>query len=42
MKTRIHVNMHAIRRNKRLGTREPVIAARTYKGVAYGFGWAKT
>jgi len=36
MKTRIHVNMHAIRRNKRLGTSEPVIAARTYKAVAYG------
>lgn len=35
MKTRIHVNQHKIRHNKRHGTSEPVITVKTYKSNDY-------
>jgi hypothetical protein len=31
MKKRIHVNQHAIKRNRKHGTTEPVITVKTYK-----------
>lgn len=31
MKTRIHVNAHLIRSNKKHGTKHPVVTAKTYK-----------
>lgn len=33
MKTIIHVNQAVIRRNRKLGTNEPPIIVRTYKGT---------
>lgn len=36
MKTRIHVNQHNIRRNRKEGTNDPVITAKTYKDNRYG------
>ena len=36
MKTRIHVNQHNIRRNRKEGTNDPVITAKTYKSNEYG------
>lgn len=35
MKKRIHVNQHAIRRNRKTGGREPVITVKTYKSNDY-------
>lgn len=36
MKTRIHVNQHAIRRNRKAGTdAEPVLSVKTYKSNVY-------
>ncbi len=35
MKTRIHVNQHAIRKNKITGSREPVLTVKTYKSNVY-------
>lgn len=35
MKTIIHVNQHAIRRNLKNGTSEPVITVKTYKENRY-------
>jgi len=36
MKTRIHVNQHKIRANKKNGTEEPVITVKDYKRNRYG------
>lgn len=36
MKTRIHVNQHNIRRNRKEGTNDPVITCKTYKSNEYG------
>ena len=36
MKTRIHVNQHNIRRNRKEGRNDPVISAKTYKSNEYG------
>ena len=36
MKTRIHVNQHNIRANKKDGGNRPVITAKTYKDNQYG------
>lgn len=35
MKTRIHVNQHKIRSNKKHGDREPVITVKDYKNNRY-------
>ena len=35
MKTIIHVNQHAIRRNVKNDTREPVLTVKTYKDNTY-------
>ena len=35
MKTRIHVNQHIIRSNKKTGEREPVLTVKTYKSNDY-------
>lgn len=35
MKTIIHVNQHAIRRNIKAETREPVLTVKTYKSNTY-------
>lgn len=35
MLTRIHVNQHAIRRNRKTGEREPVITCKTYRSNDY-------
>lgn len=35
MKTIIHVNQHAIRKNKKHGTKNPVITCKTYKSNNY-------
>jgi len=35
MKTRIHVNQHIIRSNKKTGNREPVLTVKTYKSNDY-------
>lgn len=35
MKKRIHINQHAIRRNRKTGEREPVITVKTYKSNDY-------
>lgn len=35
MKTIIHVNQHAIRANKKNGTKNPVITVKTYKSNDY-------
>ena len=35
MKTIIHVNQHAIRRNARTGSNEPVLTVKTYKSNTY-------
>jgi len=35
MKTIIHVNQHAIRRNNKNGTNEPVLTVKTYKSNTY-------
>jgi len=35
MKTIIHVNQHAIRRNAKHGTNEPVLTVKTYRSNAY-------
>ena len=36
MKTRIHVNQHKIRPNKKHGTNDPVITVKTSKSNTYG------
>ena len=36
MKTRIHVNQHNIRRNRKEGLNDPVITCKTYKSNEYG------
>ena len=36
MKTRIHVNQHKIKANKKNGTRETVLTVKTSKSNAYG------
>ena len=36
MKTKIHVNQHKIRANKKNGTRDPVLTVKTYKSNTYG------
>lgn len=36
MKTIVHIHQHRIRANTKNGTNDPVIIARTYKGVRYG------
>ena len=36
MKTRIHVNQHNFRRNRKEGTNDPVITCKTYKSNEYG------
>lgn len=38
MKTIIHVNQHAIRRNTKTGGNEPVITVKTYKKNTYAHG----
>lgn len=35
MKTIIHVNQHAIRRNAKSGSNEPVLTVKTYKSNTY-------
>ena len=35
MKKRIHVNQHAIKRNRKNGTTDPVITVKTYKSNDY-------
>lgn len=35
MLTRIHVNQHAIKRNNKTGSNEPVITCKTYKDNRY-------
>ena len=36
MKTRVHVNQHVIKRNRKTGEREPVLTVKTYKSNDYG------
>lgn len=36
MKTIIHVNQHAIKRNQKHGTSDPVLTVKTYKSNTYG------
>ena len=35
MKTKIHVNQHVVRSNKKHGKKEPVLTAKTYKSNTY-------
>ena len=35
MKTIIHVNQHVIRKNTKLGTKDPVLTCKTYKSNDY-------
>jgi len=35
MKTRIHVNQHIIKKNKKTGERKPVLTIKTYKSNTY-------
>lgn len=35
MRTIVHVNQHAVRRNAKEGTREPVLTVKTYKSNTY-------
>lgn len=35
MKKRIHVNQHAIRKNRKTGAQDPVITVKTYKSNEY-------
>jgi hypothetical protein len=35
VKTRIHVNQHAIKRNRETGANEPVITVKTYNSNTY-------
>ena len=35
MKTRIHVNQHVIKKNKKTGERNPVLTVKTYKKNTY-------
>jgi|TARA_B100000287_G_C20594236_1_gene765476 hypothetical protein len=35
MKTKIHVNQHIIRSNKKQGKKEPVLTVKTYKSNTY-------
>ena len=35
MKTKIHVNQHVVRSNKKHGKREPVLTVKTYKSNTY-------
>ncbi len=35
MKTKIHVNQHVIRSNKKHGKKEPVLTVKTYKSNTY-------
>lgn len=35
MKTIIHVNQHVIRKNNKLGTKDPVLTVKTYKSNDY-------
>ena len=35
MKTIIHVNQHSIQRNRKNGTKDPVITCKTYKNNRY-------
>ena len=35
MKTRIHVNQHIVRKNRKSGAREPVLTVKTYKSNTY-------
>jgi len=35
MKTKIHVNQHIIRSNKKHGKKEPVLTVKTYKSNTY-------
>jgi hypothetical protein len=36
MKTVIHVNQHIVKRNKKTGSRDPVLTVKTYKSNDYG------
>ncbi len=36
MKTRIHINQHKIKANRKHGTNEPVITVKDYKSNRYG------
>ena len=36
MKSVIHINQHKIKRNRKLGTTEPVITVKDYKSNRYG------
>ena len=35
MKTKIHVNQHVIKKNRKTGEREPVLTVKTYKSNDY-------
>ena len=35
MKTKIHVNQHGVRSNKKHGKKEPVLTVKTYKSNTY-------
>ena len=35
MKTKIHVNQHVVRSNKKHGKKEPVLTVKTYKSNTY-------
>ena len=35
MKTKIHVNQHVVRSNKKYGKKEPVLTVKTYKSNTY-------
>ena len=35
MKTKIHVNQHVVRSNKKHGMKEPVLTVKTYKSNTY-------
>ena len=35
MKTKIHVNQHVVRSNKKRGKKEPVLTVKTYKSNTY-------
>jgi len=37
MKTIIHVNQHIVKRNKKTGSRDPVLTIKTYKSNNYGY-----
>ena len=36
MKTRIHINQHVIKQNRKSNSKEPVITAKSYKENKYG------